>query len=214
LEKRTDYVLILNNDVSFGPDLLTQFVDGAERWPQAGIFTPVASYRDGSGRWWATAGFSQRLTNDYVALQPKHIKGHQPVPVDYVFGTAMFLRAEVLQQAGLFDERFFMYYEDMDLCLRAKRKGFCFLLLPDIQIEHAVEASTQNQPAQRYYYKARSSVLFFRKHTQGVRAPLVFVYRLLSALKRTAIWVAARKPGLIRGYLQGLWHGWRQAGLI
>ncbi len=212
--ERADYVLILNNDVSFEPDLLTRFVDGAERWPQVGIFTPAASYQDGSGRWWATAGFRHPLTTDCVKLQPKHVSTHQPVPVDYVFGTAMFLRAEVLQRVGLFDERFFMYHEDMDFCLRAQRQGFGLLLLPDVHIEHAVEASTQDQPAQRHYYKGRSSVLFFAKHTRGWRVPLVFGYRLFSALKWTVTWVAARRFELIRGYWKGLWDGWRQADLI
>ena len=114
LEQGADYALLLNNDTVPPLDILSQLVAAADSLPEAGILTPTAAYADQPERWWPTAGYCHRMTNDYVMLHPEELQPHRPLPVDYVLGTAMFIRSQVVKQVGLLDERYFMYYEDMD----------------------------------------------------------------------------------------------------
>jgi GT2 family glycosyltransferase len=209
LEQGADYVLILNNDTVPPRDIVSRLVAGAVSLPSAGIMTPLASCVGGSTRGWPTAGFCHRWTRDYVRIRAEQLRVRRPLAVDYVFGTAMFLRREVLESVGLFDERYFMYYEDMDFCLRARCAGFQLFVLPDVQVLHEGEASTEDQPARRYYYKARSSVLFFRAHTSGLRVPVVLAYRLASAIRWTARLVGQKQFGQAYGYWRGLLDGIR-----
>jgi GT2 family glycosyltransferase len=208
----TDYVLLLNNDTIPPPDILSQLVAGADSLPDAGILTPVAAYADDPERWWPTAGFCHRLTSDYVRLHPDQLLAGHPLPVDYVFGTAMFIRRPVLDQVGLLDEQYFMYYEDMDFCLRAARTGWRLYVLPDIHIPHHVETSTREDPARRHYFKARSSVLFFQSYSAGLYLPLIALYRLGSAVKRVMKLLWQRQFAQARAYLLGLLHGLRYGG--
>lgn len=56
--------------------------------------------------------------------------------VDYLTAAAIMIKRELIEQLGLFDERYFMYFEDMDLCFRYRKKGFSSVLLPDVKIVH------------------------------------------------------------------------------
>ncbi|MCF8056359.1 MAG: glycosyltransferase family 2 protein [Desulfocapsa sp.] len=204
-----DYVLLLNNDTIPSLDLISRLVAAAGSLPDAGILTPIATYADAPQRWWPTAGFCHRLTSDYVRLHPEQLLDGRPLPVNYVFGTAMFLRRPVLEQVGLLDERYFMYYEDMDYCLRAARAGWELYVLPDIHISHHVEASTEEDLVSRQYFKARSSVIFFRSYGSGAYRPLITIYRLGCAVKRVTRLLWQHQFLEARAYLRGLWHGIR-----
>jgi GT2 family glycosyltransferase len=209
LEQNAEYVLILNNDTIPPRDILARLVTQAESLPAAGILTPTATPPSCVEHGMPTAGFCHRWTKDFVKVRPDQLLVRRPVMVDYVFGTAMFVRREVLERVGLFDEQYFMYYEDMDFCVRARRAGFQLFLLPDVEVLHEGEASTQDQPAQRYYYKARSSVLFFRAHTVGLFKPIVLVYRLGSALRWTLRFAVRKQFSQAHAYWRGLLDGIR-----
>jgi GT2 family glycosyltransferase len=209
LEQGADYVWILNNDTIPPRDILSRLVAHAESLPSAGIMTPAAGWVSGVECEWPTAGVCHRWTQDFVKVHLDRAPARPPLAVDYVFGTAMFLRREVLENVGFFDERYFMYYEDMDLCLRARRAGFQLFAFPDVRVFHEGEASTEGQPALRYYYKARSSVLFFRAHTSGLRVPVVLAYRLGSAVHWTARFAGRKQFGQLRFYWRGLLDGLR-----
>lgn len=83
-------------------------------------------------------------------------------PVDWVAGASMMLRHAVLEQIGLFDEAFFLYYEETDLCLRAKREGWQVYYVPTATVAHIGGASTGVQydtrvmkPMPKYMFESR-----------------------------------------------------------
>jgi GT2 family glycosyltransferase len=211
LRQGTEFLLILNNDTIAPADFVSRLVASAGTLPTAGVLTPIARHAEDPDRLWPTAGFRHRLTNDYVELRPDQLRTDHPLSADYVFGTAMFVRREVFERVGLFDERFFMYYEDMDFCLRAGDAGFQLYIIPDLCILHRAETSTREWPERRQYFKARSSVLFFQTHSSGFQRPIIAVYRFGSALKRLArlVWhnQSDQAHGYLRGLLDGLRHG-------
>jgi len=100
--------------------------------------------------------------------------------VDYVSGTAMLIKREVLDMTGLFHGKYFGYYEDVELCLRAKKAGFRVIFVPKAVICHKESSSFgKNSPAQSYYM-ARNHLLFLERN-----APWQIKIRELIRLPKT-----------------------------
>ena len=63
--------------------------------------------------------------------------------VDQIIGACMLLKREILDEVGLFDEDFYMFYEEVDLCFRIKEAGYRILFTPEAEIIHHADQSTQ-----------------------------------------------------------------------
>ena len=87
----------------------------------------------------------------------------KPIEVDWVLGAVLMIRREVFEKLGGFDERFFLYQEDVDLCYRAKSAGWGVYHLPDVRILHYFEHSTRKRPYLRLLMKHRSLYRFLKK---------------------------------------------------
>jgi GT2 family glycosyltransferase len=88
----------------------------------------------------------------------------QAFPVDHPLGAALMVRAEVLAQVGGFDERYFMYCEEIDLCRRIRAAGWEIYCLPQAEIVHLVGQSTGQFRDRMYVALWRSRFLMFDKH--------------------------------------------------
>jgi GT2 family glycosyltransferase len=98
-----------------------------------------------------------------------------PTTVDWVSGTCMIIRRRTLEEIGLLDERFFMYFEDADLCRRVWEAGWLVYYLPQVEILHHSGVSTREPRYIWYFHK--SAFLYHRKH--GSHGPLS-LYSLLA----------------------------------
>lgn len=96
-----------------------------------------------------------------------------PADVAMVSGACMMVRREVFEQLGGFDPGFFMFYEDADLCLRARERGLRILYLPDARVCHTVSRSFGRDMRLFYLHVYRSKLRFFRKHRSTFRAAQV-----------------------------------------
>jgi hypothetical protein len=106
-------------------------------------------------------------------------------PVDWVSGAAICIRREVWEQVGGFDERFFMYAEDIDWSLRAQQAGWKVYYVPDAMIVHRIGRSSDQRPFPMVIEFHRSMARFYRKHYARKWPP---VLRLLPIM---GIWVRA-----------------------
>lgn len=100
-----------------------------------------------------------------------------PTEVDWVSGACMILRRRTLEGIGLMDERFFMYFEDADLCRRAREAGWLVYYLPQVEVLHYTGASSRHQ-LRAIWNLHKSAFLYHRKH--GPYGPLQ-LYSLLTA---------------------------------
>lgn len=115
--------------------------------------------------------------------------------VDHVMGAFYLVRREVFRTLGGFDERFFVYLEDLDFSLRAKRAGWLTYYLASTTAYHRGGGSSEQIKARRLYYSLRSRVLYAYKHFGWLTATAVtlatlvleFVTRLVRALARGSI---------------------------
>jgi hypothetical protein len=169
LRKGADYVLILNNDVVVAPDMLSKLVSVAQSDSNVGVVGPVIYYSDAPKEvWFAGMRFRDRL---YVVRRGLHLERPlDPVErVDFISGCGMLVKREVWEQVGLFDERFFMYYEDLDFALRVKKAGYSLVCSTETKMWHMLSASTGGHESPlKQYYQVKSMLLFCKKHTRGL----------------------------------------------
>ncbi len=138
-----EQILILNNDTLVAPSMIEQLA--AHVATDVGIVAPLILYASQPDLIWSAGGKCSRWTLEQThALRGQRDHAHWPAILerDFVPGCAMLLSRSVLESVGLFDERFFMYYEDSDFCLRVRQAGFRILLAPGARMWHKVAASS------------------------------------------------------------------------
>lgn len=193
------YLFILNPDTEVLPGALDALVQYAERHPEIGIIGPKILNPDGSLQYScrrfpnpAAALFrntplgklfpNNPYTRDYLMTDWDHNSVRE---VDWVSGAALFIRHEVYQQLGGFDEQFFMYCEDTDLCYRAWQAGYKVVYYPEAHIKHAIGRSTDLVANKMIITFHKSMYLFYKKHyarrTFALLRPLVPVGLALRA---------------------------------
>lgn len=148
-----NFILILNPDIILTPETdLKALMDYFKTNPSTGIISPRLFYEDGKVqenarkfpslltffiRGFRLEKYVQRFSFYKNHSVFSYISCTTPVEVDWVIGAFMFTPKEIIRQVGLFDQRFFMYYEDADLCSRMKRKGYSIVYCPGVSAIHA-----------------------------------------------------------------------------
>lgn len=211
LQSDAAYILLLNNDTLPERCMLEHLVTEMEI-SGAGLATPKIYYAADPQRIW-TVGANLNIFLDLKDGGAGQIDTGQwdvPRDIDFAPFCAVLIRREVFESVGLLDEEFFLYYEDMDYCRRARSGGWRIRLCPDARVLHDVSASSggRNSPMERYWM-AQSSGRYFRKHGRGPRMLLIIPFRMASAIKMTARLLVTGKRDALRAYWRGLLIGWR-----
>jgi GT2 family glycosyltransferase len=108
--------------------------------------------------------------------------------VDYLSGAALFLRRSALDEAGLFDEDFFLYFEETELSFRLRLHGYAFYFIPEARIVHARRQSTAaDQPLETWARYKQSEFMFYRKCYGAARLALIKSIYLLSFMVRLLV---------------------------
>lgn len=173
------YILLLNPDTVLPADALAKMVAFLETHPEVGAVGPKLVRPDGSldlacRRSFPTPEVSFYRILGLSKLFPKsrrfarynltYLDPDCLTEVDSLVGACMFLRREALEQAGLFDEAFFMYGEDLDLCYRLKQHGWKVFYNPVVTVLHYKGESSRQNSARANYEFYRAMLLFHRKH--------------------------------------------------
>ncbi|NAZ37820.1 glycosyltransferase family 2 protein [Rubellimicrobium sp. CFH 75288] len=216
---RPDAVHLLNSDAFPEPDALRHLADHLARHPRAGIagslilgedgethlttfrFPSVLSELEGAAR---TGPISRLLARHAVPLPTPEHAG----PVDWCAGASMLLRTDMLDRVGLFDEAFFLYFEETDLCLRAARAGWETHFVPASRVVHLGSVSTGMKEWVRtpdYWFHSR--LHYFRKNHGAAAAAAAtaahlaggLIHRTRRGLRRQR---AADPPGFLRTLLR------------
>lgn len=204
-----EFVLVLNNDVDMAPDAVALLVDAARRHPAIGLLSATIFYKHQPEIIWSTGYHWSPLT--FTTLGSERGRRSPATAglrrVDFVELCAVLVRRTVFETLGLLDERFFVYYEDLDFCQRVRRAGIGLACLREAHAWHTVSASSEGQSPTKYYLMGRSSVQFFAKHTPNSLRPLVYYYRAYSTLVVLAGLLARGRPATAAAYLRGVAEG-------
>ena len=170
-----DYALLLNNDTVADERMVEELVS------QAGTYTVVAplivTHADPKVVWFAGGSI------DSLARTHHHLRGRdvseapgEPTVTEFITGCCMLLSRTAFLQTGGFGEEYFLYWEDADLCMRLRAKGFTLMLCPAAICQHKVSSSTGGTGSLLGdYYYLRNRLYFARKFGFGAKARLACV---------------------------------------
>lgn len=204
LARGADWILILNNDTITDPHLIEVFLKDAK---DAGIITPKIYFSPGFefhksrykkselGKviWYAGANIDwQNIIGTHNGVdEVDRGQFSKKREIDLATGACMFVSRKVFDNIGTFDEKYFLYLEDMDFCVRAKKAGFKILFEPKAILWHKNAASTGGSGSDlQDYYITRNRLLFAARYAK-VRTKIAVVKQVIkesaSPIKRKAL---------------------------
>jgi len=221
LSKSMDWIWVLNNDTVVDSTCLEHLLEAAGNSHYPVIVGAQIFYYDRPDEAWYAGGEVSPLT-----LLARHITDARlgvdgPVPVGFVTGCSMFA-SKVTFERYLFDERYFAYCEDVELCLRIKKGGGALLYAPRAVISHRVAATAKRMSigkhvgkisSVQHYYLSRNQILLIRQHATNpgvwLVAMLVHLARVLSFSAGHLVFGRWRKAlsvwrGIHDGFTMGL----------
>jgi N-acetylglucosaminyl-diphospho-decaprenol L-rhamnosyltransferase len=219
------YILLLNTDAFVAPDTLVKTVGYMDSSPQCGILGVRLEGRDGElqpcARYFPTPvnQFLQRTGLHKVFRKVRMVDDmawdHASVrQCDWVVGCYYLVRKELVNQIGLFDPRYFLYFEEVDHCFAAKKAGWNVVFFPCTTVVHLggesakSEGSITKSGKQLEALQIESELLYFRKNL-GLAAAVSSV--LLNTL--ADLFVAIKSPFKGKGLME-LPYAWRHIRLV
>jgi GT2 family glycosyltransferase len=226
-----DYLLLLNPDTYIRPGAVRSLVEFMERRPDVGLaggrneepdgtpirsafrfFTMRSELEDG-----LRLGLVSRLLRNSLVAPPVRDEEHE---VDWVAGACLIVRREVFEAVGLMDEGYFLYYEEVDFCLRARRAGWPCWYVPAGRIIHLVGRSTgvtdgRTTPRRRprYWFESRRRY-FVKNHGRLYALAIDVTWAVSFAVWRVRRWLLHRPdtdpPHRLGDYVRyNFLGGWR-----
>lgn len=207
-ERGAGYVLLLNNDTIVEPNFLTELVREMEEDERNSIVGPlVLFYSDKKTIWSAGGKITNHFTRGELIAYQETDEGHYQVPeqVDYISGTCLLIKAEVIKKIGLISEDYFLYYEDTDWCLRARKAGGRCLLVPAAKIYHKQSKSAGEFSYPYIYYHSRNGLIFGARFGLEITTYFLSIWIFFKQIIKLAI---GYKRDWAKPVLLGVWHFW------
>ena len=191
-----NYIFLLNPDTIITDNSVDRMIEFMQQHPNVGLTSPTLLYEDGSlqrsiRKFYSFYGslFDNRFMNPVIArfpvitsLLPGLVNHHISQEVDWAKGAALLIRKEVIEEIGLFDEDFWIYGEEMDLCYRIGKAGWEKKYLSDCSIIHLEGKSTVQSSSKMFIMNYKGMYLFLKKN---------FSFKTLSNYHKR-VWLFAR----------------------
>jgi N-acetylglucosaminyl-diphospho-decaprenol L-rhamnosyltransferase len=215
------YVLLLNPDTLVDCCSLENLVDFLEENPRAGAAGPMLLNPDGSmqisSHPWPT------LTRELLRMfhldtilpfsEYPSIKWDTDIAqeVDVLKGACLMLRKDVLDQVGHFDEDYFIYSEEVDMCYRIQRAGWQLYWVPEAKVVHYSGQSTRQVSKEMFLFLYYSKIKYFRKHYGSSAAQIYILILMMASLSRILLvpFVLFEKSARRRKHLILVGYYWR-----
>lgn len=198
------FFVLINNDTQFAPGFLRDLVAKRERLG-ADVIAPRIMYLEDEAKTWFAGG---RLDRGWLvnAVHDPHDPDDltESRPIEFASGCCLGLTRAAVERVGLLDESFFVYWEDVDLCMRLNAAGIPITYVRDPWLQHAGAGSTggEGNPAHtRIWYRAY--MVFLRKHF-GLRFAARTMARIMILELRRHDWSRRRKQATLAAMLRGL----------
>jgi len=169
LRKKADYILLLNPDTIVGKNFLSVLLK-----KKADIISPIIKFKR-KGEWvYDFGGRVNFLIGRTTHLEKNNLNAHLS-SIDYISGCCMLIRRKVFEKIGFLNEGYFLFFEDVDFCLRAKKVGFKIALESKSVILHKLSEGKAKSLRQMYYLLL-SNFIFINKWVPVYHRPLAYLY--------------------------------------
>jgi GT2 family glycosyltransferase len=219
LKNGADFVFLLNNDTLLSENLLVELLKVAESDKQIGILAPKIYFAPGhefhhdkyqekeKGKvfWYAGGLFDwQNIIASHRGVDGvDHGQYDKIITTDFASGCGVLIKKEVFEKVGFFDQRYFLYLEDVDLCQRAKIAGFKVLYVPQAVLWHLNAGSSAVGGFLHDYYLTRNRLLFGFKYA-SFRTKVALIKESLRLLSSGRFW---QKKGVLDFYFRKFGQG-------
>jgi GT2 family glycosyltransferase len=176
LNDSADFIVLLNNDTVVKEDLIDKFLEASEKHKRAGILTPKIYFYPGYefhkerytktevGRviWYAggVIDWDNVYASNYGVDDTDIGQYSKELEYEFATGACMFVKREVFEKAGMFDERYYLYLEDTEFSQRVKHAGWKIIFVPDAVLWHKVSQSSAIGGGLNDYFITRNRLLF------------------------------------------------------
>lgn len=183
LDCNADYVLLLNNDTITEPNFLKELIKAGESDNKIGILGPLIyeypskkiHFAGGKINWLYTKGTHIREIRN----------GKQEIKeTDYITGCCMLIKRKVIEKIGLMPEKYFLYFEDVEWCLKAQKQGFKCVVVVKSKIWHKVSQATSEGSFSYIYYHTRNGLLLSKRNAPFFIKNLTYLNSFLIYLKQ------------------------------
>lgn len=197
-----DILLFLNSDTTIKENNLKDIINCFERDKTIGIIGGALYGKDGTRQ--VYNGSFYTIFNVLFANKSRRdaFPDGNPTETEWVSGGCMFVKKELFEKLSGFDEHFFMYVEDMELCFRAKKLGYKTMFMPSFSVHHIQQGSSNRAFAIVEIYKGIH--YFFKKHKNTVEYIIVIIVLIIKALGAILIGTITRNHYLTSTYRKAL----------
>lgn len=206
LEKRADWVFVLNEDTVLDPDCLARLVEAGDSDPRIGIVGPMVYHHDEPGIIQSAGGkLGPNWESLHLAQNEQESRQFMlPHDVDWISGCAIMIRRLVIEQVGKIDERYFYYWEETEWCIRAGKSGWRVVHVPQAKLWHKGVQRDYRPGPHVTYYGTRNRLMTLSKHQAPFR---VWLHVYCQLLRTLASWTLRPKWRMMRHHRNALWRG-------
>jgi GT2 family glycosyltransferase len=179
---------------------------------QPSILAPAIYYYNNPELLWTLGEIRYRWLPMPLTVRKKatSLDHSPPFQLDYVSGCGMLVRRAVFKCIGMFDRRYFMYFEDADFCRRARDAGFTIWCVPQAKMWHKVSLSVQRDKSSNRYHRALNQVRFYHEHPHGPFTVLGEAYIAAKVIKTMLMDIRRGDWDLINPLWKGTLDGYRE----
>jgi len=209
-QKDCENIWLLNTDAVIEKDTLKALKDALYRDAKNALSGSVIRYYDepdviqtiGGGRFFPLLANGKLFyKNSEISVLEEIDFDEEIKKLDYIMGASLLIKKEALIDVGLFDENYFVYAEELDLCKRVKENGWRFTVAKKSFIYHKDSASTKDKKGMFFYLLNKSNSYYVKKHYGKVFAWIAFfanfMINVISSVKRKYI------KDALKGYIDG-----------
>ncbi|MEN6568433.1 MAG: glycosyltransferase family 2 protein [Rikenellaceae bacterium] len=185
------YIFLINNDALLIDDSVLKMVSFMDNYEKAGAVSPKIYY-PGEQKIIQYAGFTKF---SHVTLRNRSIGRGEVDKGQYdkecitfsLHGAAMMVRRKVLEEIGFMYEKYFLYYEEIEWCMKIKKRGYELWYLPSARLVHKESRSTGDNSYVKRYYLTRNRLLFARRNLSRPESICSIIYQIFVANPRAVI---------------------------
>ena len=213
LDRRFDYLLLLNNDIEAHASMLTELVRVAEADPSIGCVGPKTYYWADRERLWSAGGvirFRESVTRERGMGELDRGQYDRDQEMPYVNGCAMLVRRQAQQEAGLWDPVYYVGIEDADWCMRMKRLGYRCYYAHRALLWHRVSPTVGGYKPGRTFQTGRGSAMFVRRFASPWQRLTFFLFLALAIPAAFLRELPKGNQAAAVAKLRGILMGWRE----
>jgi GT2 family glycosyltransferase len=220
LEHGYEYIMMLNNDVEVEPDFLEPLVARLDQHPSVGAVQPLIYFHHDRHLIWNAGSrylywIGLPITLKYFRKDPLRKQIQQQKKIDWITGCAFMMRSNILKKTGILKERFFIYFEDVDLSFRIKKTGYTLSYVPESVIYHIAGMAQKSKTKEKegflsakvHYLSSRNRIWFLKAHTPLWAIPTTFFYQFAYFVAVSFYFISRLRFNKLKAWLSGIKDG-------